>query len=142
MLSQWIEQGELRPCRVLLPGCGRGHEAIALAELGFDVTAVDFADTAVQTLEAELRQRNLQATVIQSDLRATEVALIRGQSHSYSIKWYSYSQRAGRVRVPAVPEYGYGYENQGLSRISLARSSKSATSKLTRRVVMPPLISQ
>lgn len=70
MLSQWIDRGELRPCKVLVPGCGRGHEVIALAKLGFDVTAVDFADTAVQTLETELRQRNLQANVIQSDLLA------------------------------------------------------------------------
>jgi len=39
-----------------------------MAALGFDVTAVDFADTAVQTLQAELQTRNLQAKVIQSDL--------------------------------------------------------------------------
>jgi SAM-dependent methyltransferase len=70
MLSRWIDRGELRPCRVLVPGCGRGHEVIAMAELGFDVTAVDFADTAVQTLEDELRKRNLQAKVFQSDLFA------------------------------------------------------------------------
>ncbi len=68
MFSRWIDQGTLRPCRVLVPGCGRGHEVIAMAALGFDVTAVDFADTAVQTLQAELQTRNLQAKVIQSDL--------------------------------------------------------------------------
>ncbi|HBJ33189.1 MAG TPA: thiopurine S-methyltransferase [Planctomycetaceae bacterium] len=70
MLAQWIDRGDLRPCSVLVPGCGRGHEVIALASLGFNVTAVDFADSAVQALERELRQRNLQAKVIQSDLFA------------------------------------------------------------------------
>jgi len=68
MLARWIDQGELRPCKILVPGCGRGYEVVALAEIGFDVTAVDFADTAVQTLAAELQKRGLQASVIQSDL--------------------------------------------------------------------------
>lgn len=30
--------------RVLVPGCGRGHDALALASVGWDVTAVDIAD--------------------------------------------------------------------------------------------------
>ncbi|MGF1665326.1 MAG: methyltransferase domain-containing protein [Acidimicrobiia bacterium] len=42
--------------RVLVPGCGRGHDALALASAGWDVTAVDIADAlegiARPTLEA------------------------------------------------------------------------------------------
>ena len=54
MLAHWLHSGELQPCQVLVPGCGRGHEVIALAEAKFDVTAIDFADTAVQSsLDAE-----------------------------------------------------------------------------------------
>jgi methyl halide transferase len=30
--------------RALVPGCGRGHDALALASAGWDVTAVDIAD--------------------------------------------------------------------------------------------------
>ncbi len=33
--------------RVLVPGCGSGHEVIALAEAGFDVLAIDFAAQAI-----------------------------------------------------------------------------------------------
>lgn len=70
MLSHWLKTGDLQPCRILVPGCGRGHEVIALAEAGFDVTAIDFADTAVQSLNKELNQRDLNANVIQSDVFA------------------------------------------------------------------------
>ncbi len=37
--------------RVLVPGCGRGHDAVALASAGWEVTAVDIADA----LEDETR---------------------------------------------------------------------------------------
>ena len=43
-LSSWLETGALAPCRTLVPGCGRGHEVIALTRQGFEVTALDFAD--------------------------------------------------------------------------------------------------
>jgi SAM-dependent methyltransferase len=33
--------------RVLLPGCGSAYEARCLAELGHDVTAIDFSDAAL-----------------------------------------------------------------------------------------------
>ena len=68
MLSRWLGAGDLTPCRVLVPGCGRGHEVITLAEAGFDVTAIDFADSAVQSLREELSRRGLKARVIQADL--------------------------------------------------------------------------
>lgn len=72
MLGRWLEAGVLKPCRILVPGCGRGHEVVALADAGFEVTAVDFADEAVSALTKALNQRFLNATVIQSDLFAFE----------------------------------------------------------------------
>jgi cyclopropane fatty-acyl-phospholipid synthase-like methyltransferase len=72
MLSRWLESGTLQPCRILVPGCGRGHEVIALAEAGFDVTAVDFADDAVASLNKNLDLKQLSAMVVQSDLFAFE----------------------------------------------------------------------
>ncbi len=77
ILSHWMEAGDLQPCEILVPGCGRGHEVIALAEAGFAVTAVNFADTAVQTLSQQLDRRGLRANVIQSDIFAF------CQSHSF-----------------------------------------------------------
>lgn len=68
MITQWLGSRELQPCRILVPGCGRGHEAVSLAAAGFDVTAVDFAPSAVSHLRDELDRRGLQANVVQSDL--------------------------------------------------------------------------
>ena len=68
MLARWLANGDLTPGKVLVPGCGKGHEVIALARAGFQVTAVDFADAAVQILRKQLEQESLQAQVIQADL--------------------------------------------------------------------------
>jgi SAM-dependent methyltransferase len=68
ILRSWLSSGVLKPCRILVPGCGRGHEVIALAEAGFQVTGVDFADAAVKSLSQEIARRKLQAEVVQSDV--------------------------------------------------------------------------
>lgn len=68
MLLHWLQSQALTPCRLLIPGCGRGHEALQLAEEGFDVTAVDFAWSAVEHLRRELQTRGCHAEVIQSDI--------------------------------------------------------------------------
>lgn len=49
-LIRWLDDGDLTPCRILVPGCGRGHEVVELASRGFDVTALDFARTPVREL--------------------------------------------------------------------------------------------
>src|SRR4051812_36873847 len=40
--------------KVLIPGCGSGYEVAAFAEKGFEVTAIDFSQTAVQRAKAGL----------------------------------------------------------------------------------------
>jgi len=53
---------------VLIPGCGRGHEVIMLARLGFSVTAIDIAPSAVAHLKQELARAGLPAEVLLGDL--------------------------------------------------------------------------
>jgi len=79
-LSHWLAaelagdlQGDLtgeltEAARILIPGCGRGHEVLALAERGFDVTAIDIAPSAVAHLKQQLIEAQLQAEVILGDL--------------------------------------------------------------------------
>jgi SAM-dependent methyltransferase len=59
----WQER-KLVPGKAIVPGCGRGHEVVFLAEQGFQVTGVDFAPGAVDLLKCSLSQRNLNATVL------------------------------------------------------------------------------
>ncbi len=40
--------------RVLVPGCGTGYEVRQLAQAGFDVTAIDFSEAALEAARREL----------------------------------------------------------------------------------------
>jgi SAM-dependent methyltransferase len=67
-LREWLARGVLRRCRVLVPGCGSGHDVLLLAQAGFDVTALDYTPAAVDRVRNKLA--GLRATVEQADVRA------------------------------------------------------------------------
>ncbi|MBI4084108.1 MAG: methyltransferase domain-containing protein [Candidatus Lambdaproteobacteria bacterium] len=46
--------------RVLVPGCGRGHEAVYLAACGYRVTALDIAEEPLVELRAAAQARGLE----------------------------------------------------------------------------------
>src|SRR5262249_44341629 len=47
-LARWLQDGVLRPgTRIVVPGCGAGHEVRALAEAGCEVTGLDYASSAI-----------------------------------------------------------------------------------------------
>ena len=54
--------------RVLVPGAGYGHDALAWALAGYEVTAVDFAPLAVEGMRERARQQGLEMTVLQADV--------------------------------------------------------------------------
>ena len=59
-LTQAFAQIPPPPARILVPACGRGHEVIALASMGYKVIGVDFAASAVQHLSQSLTSQHLQ----------------------------------------------------------------------------------
>ena len=63
VLDQWLEK--MPKGRVLVPGCGRGHEISELVRAGHLVTAVDIAPSPVQHLNEQLQREGLDANVIQ-----------------------------------------------------------------------------
>jgi len=68
-LQHWLDHGELKAGqRILIPGCGRGYEVIALAKRGFDVTALDLAPSAIDAVRKGLQEAGLKATLVCSDL--------------------------------------------------------------------------
>ena len=69
-LSEWIEDGQLSPSKIVVPGCGRGHEVTFLAELRFDVTAIDYAAAPIQFLRSKLDESNLSAALYHGDMFA------------------------------------------------------------------------
>ena len=69
-LGAWLADATLRPCRILVPGCGSGHEVAALALAGFDVTALDFAPEALRRTRERLHSANASATLVEADALA------------------------------------------------------------------------
>jgi len=61
----WRQAGVLAPCRILIPGAGRSHEPLALAQAGFEVTVLDIAPSAVADQRARLSP---DARAIEADL--------------------------------------------------------------------------
>jgi thiopurine S-methyltransferase len=60
------------PGRVLVPGCGRGHEAALLASLGFEVVGLDFSVEAVREARRLHGERAGRLTWVQADLLDAE----------------------------------------------------------------------
>ena len=67
-LRAWLAVGAVPRGRVLVPGCGTGHEVVELARQGCEVTAVDIASQPVASLRARLQAGGLAAEVVQADL--------------------------------------------------------------------------
>ena len=66
-LNYWLDNQLLKPCRILIPGCGNGYEVLTLAKLGFDVVAIDIAATAINNLQKTLDKSELTAELVLSD---------------------------------------------------------------------------
>lgn len=67
-LAAWLDDGSLARGRIAVPGCGSGHEVVALARGGFSVTAIDYAPGAVRLTQGRLAAAGLAAEVVQADV--------------------------------------------------------------------------
>ena len=73
-LGIWLVTGALKPCRILVPGCGSGYEVAMLAQAGFDVTALDYAAEAIARTRGKLDAEGLKATLVEADALAWQPA--------------------------------------------------------------------
>ncbi len=74
-VNSWLEgHGSLlrreAPGRALDVACGRGGNALFLADLGFEVEAVDLSDTAIEELSQRCRDEGATVTARRCDLEA------------------------------------------------------------------------
>jgi cyclopropane fatty-acyl-phospholipid synthase-like methyltransferase len=72
-LDRALSHHVIGPCRMLDLGTGPGTQAVALAERGFTVTAVDVSAAAVEYASRKARERNVQATFMQDDVLASRL---------------------------------------------------------------------
>ena len=59
---------KLVPKKICIIGCGKGYDAVMFAKNNFDVTAVDFAPSAVASLKMLAKQNKVNINVLQEDI--------------------------------------------------------------------------
>jgi protein-L-isoaspartate O-methyltransferase len=70
-LARWIGEGLIaRGTRIAVPGCGSGHEVLALAQADSEVVGIDYADAAVALTRERLAAEGMAGTVVQADVLA------------------------------------------------------------------------
>ena len=66
--DHWRHEKVLKPCRILVPGCGTSPEIVELARAGFDVTALDISKTAIEEQKRMLDDAQQSATLVVDDV--------------------------------------------------------------------------
>jgi len=67
-LVQLVESGRLKPCRAIDLGCGTASNFIFLAQRGFDVTGVDYAQAAIDLGRKRAQAAGVDVNFIVDDL--------------------------------------------------------------------------
>jgi cyclopropane fatty-acyl-phospholipid synthase-like methyltransferase len=75
-LVEMVKSGDLLPGRAIDLGCGEGDNAIFLAEYGFQVTAVDFAPSAIAKARAKASDAGVEVDFVIDDI--TTLATVSG----------------------------------------------------------------
>ena len=78
-ILRMAQDGDLPRGRLLVPGAGRGHEALALARLGFVTTAVDLAPEACEAADASAKALGVPLEVRCEDVLVDTLRSRRGQ---------------------------------------------------------------
>jgi SAM-dependent methyltransferase len=68
--------GVMAPCKVLVPGCGRGWEVAWLARQGYDVTGLDIAPAAIEAARARAGADGVAPELVEGDLFDPPEALL------------------------------------------------------------------
>lgn len=67
-LARVIEEEEIAPCRAAELGCGTGTNAVFLAQQGFDVTAFDVSEAALEAARRKAAEAGVQVCFVREDL--------------------------------------------------------------------------
>ena len=75
-LVELVESGWLKPCKVIDLGSGTASNCVFLAQRGFEVTGVDFAQAAIDLGNQRAAEANVRVNFIRDDL--THLQNVRG----------------------------------------------------------------
>lgn len=71
-LRRLLDEFDVQPCRVVELGCGTGTNAILLAQLGYEVTAVDCSPLAIERARTKASQAGVEINWACSDVCSLE----------------------------------------------------------------------
>tara|TARA_B100000029_G_C17464751_1_gene919829 strand:+ start:404 stop:1024 length:621 start_codon:yes stop_codon:yes gene_type:complete len=71
IIVNWFKRIKSRK-KIIVPGCGNGHDALYLAKMGHDVYAVDFSIKAINSLKCTAKKNNLKITALHKDFFCLE----------------------------------------------------------------------
>ncbi len=118
IIRLWNEN-KLPQGKAIVPGCGQGHEVMFLAERGWQVTGVDFAQGAVDLLSHTLEKKGIQGRVLRRNFfeldeeHSAQYDLLLEQTFFCAIlpeDRQKYVATAGRILKPGGMLAGLFYE--------------------------------
>jgi SAM-dependent methyltransferase len=88
VFARMIEAHRLVPGRMLVLGCGRGHDAVLFAQSGFSVTAVDFSEEVIGNARQVATAAGVTIEFLCEDLFALPPRT--GSSFDYVLEYVTY----------------------------------------------------
>ena len=67
-LVKLVDSGKVQPCKTIDMGCGAGNYAVYLAERGFEVTGVDFSQTAIRIARENAAKKGVKCNFFVADV--------------------------------------------------------------------------
>jgi len=67
-LVELVDSGKVQPCKAIDLGCGAGNYAVYLAERGFEVTGVDFSQTAIKIARESASRKGVKCNFFVADV--------------------------------------------------------------------------
>jgi len=84
-LEELVEEGKVMPCKAIDLGCGIGNYAIWLAQKGFEMSGIDFSESAVKLASKKAQQEDLNCNFFVGDLTDKNFSL--NSKYEFAYDW-------------------------------------------------------
>ncbi len=68
ILQRIVKNEKIKPCKAIELGCGTGNYVIYLSKMGFDVTGIDFSETAIKIAKNSAEKKGVRCNFIVADV--------------------------------------------------------------------------
>lgn len=84
-LRDLVEGGKIKPCKTLSLGCGLGTNEVYLAKKGFEVTALDVSNTAIELAKERAKEKGLEIEFIIQDV--SDLSVLGNKKFDFILEW-------------------------------------------------------